>query len=72
MAIFDDDNPFGAEVRKKPTHHEIGQLLDALSLDELNERIDMLKTEIARLEQASRAKEASKNAADAFFKSGGG
>ena len=72
MALFGDDDPFGAPVRKKPTHHEIGQGLDALSLDELNERIGLLQEEIARLEQARRAKEASKNAADAFFKSGGG
>jgi uncharacterized small protein (DUF1192 family) len=70
MAGFADDDPFGAEVRKKPTHHEIGQLLDALSVDELDERIGLLTTEIARLEEARRAKQASKNAADAFFKPG--
>ena len=71
MAGFAEDDPFGAEVRKKPTHHEIGQLLDALSVDELTERIGLLNTEIARLEQARQAKQASKNAADAFFKPGG-
>jgi uncharacterized small protein (DUF1192 family) len=69
MAGFADDDPFGAEVRKKPTHHEIGQLLDTLSVGELDERIALLKAEIARLEDARRAKETSKNAADAFFKS---
>jgi uncharacterized small protein (DUF1192 family) len=72
MASFGDDDPFGAPVRKKPTQHEIGQMLDALSLDELNERIGLLHAEIARLEEARRAKEASKSAADAFFKSAGG
>ena len=68
MASFADDDPFGAEVRKKPTHHEIGQVLDALSVGELDERIGLLKTEIARLEEARQAKQASKSAADAFFK----
>jgi uncharacterized small protein (DUF1192 family) len=71
MALFSDDDPFGAPVRKKPTHHEIGQVLDALSVDELDERIALLEAEVARLREARRAKEASKNAADAFFKSGG-
>jgi uncharacterized small protein (DUF1192 family) len=70
MSVFDDEDPFGAKVRKKPTHHEIGQLLDALSVDELDERIGLLQAEIARLEQARQAKQASKTAADAFFKSG--
>jgi uncharacterized small protein (DUF1192 family) len=70
MAGFGDDDPFGAEVRKKPTHHEIGQALDLLSVSELAERIALLQTEIARLEEMRRAKEASKNAADAFFKRG--
>ena len=72
MAIFADDDPFGAAVRKPPTHHEIGQVLDTLSLAELDERIALLKAELARLEEARRAKEASKRAANSFFKSGGG
>lgn len=71
MALFEEEDPFGAKVRKKPTHHEIGQLLDTLSVDELDERIGLLQAEIARLEQARRAKQVSKSAADAFFKSGG-
>ena len=68
MAIMDDD-PFGAPVRKAPAHHEIGQPLDTLSVHELDERIAVLRAEITRLEAAREAKTASKNAADAFFKS---
>ena len=63
----DDDNIFGAPPRKKATH-EVGQTLDALSVDELDERIALLKEEIARLETARGAKQASRAAADSFFK----
>jgi uncharacterized small protein (DUF1192 family) len=70
MAVFDDDHdPFGARP-KKPVSHEIGQLLDALSVHELDERIALLAQEIERLEAARQAKQASKQAADAFFKPG--
>lgn len=62
----DDDDPL-APVRK--TVHEIGQPLDALSVDELDERVALLREEIARLEQARAAKQASRAAADLFFKS---
>ena len=65
----DDDDPFGAPRPKKIASHEIGQVLDALSVHELDERIALLKAEIERLEAARGAKEASKRAADAFFKS---
>ncbi|MBL8587388.1 MAG: DUF1192 domain-containing protein [Methylobacteriaceae bacterium] len=63
----EDDDIFGAPPRKKTTH-EIGQTLDALSVDELAERIELLQAEIARLEAAKAAKQASKAAADLFFK----
>ena len=69
MADFEDADPFG-KPRKAPTVHEVGQSLDALSVDELNERIELLEAEIARLTVARAAKEASKAAADAFFKQG--
>ena len=49
--------------------HKIGEPLDALSLKELAERIDTLRGEIARLEAVIGAKQASKQAADSFFKS---
>jgi uncharacterized small protein (DUF1192 family) len=69
MALFDDEaDPFG-KPRKAPVHHEIGQLLDALSVDELTERIEILKAEIARLDEVRGRKLASRQAADAFFKS---
>jgi uncharacterized small protein (DUF1192 family) len=58
----DDDRP-----RKKITH-EIGQDLSLLSVEELNERIALLNSEIARLQEAATKKRASKDAASAFFK----
>ena len=46
----------------------IGQGLDALSAPELAERIEALKAEIARLEAAIQAREATRLAASAVFK----
>jgi len=63
-----DDEVFGAPPKKKIVH-EIGENLDTLSADELAERIGLLKAEIERLETARAAKEASRAAAAAFFKS---
>ena len=63
MAAEDEDRP-----RKKITH-EIGQDLALLSVAELAERVTLLKAEIERLEAASASKEASRSAADKFFKS---
>lgn len=53
---------------KKKTPHEIGQDLSLLSVNELADRIDALKQEIARLEAAKAAKEASRSSADQFFR----
>jgi uncharacterized small protein (DUF1192 family) len=61
-AIEDDDRP------KKKLAHEIGQDLSLLSLKELEERIAALQEEIARLEAARAKKQASRSAADQFFK----
>ena len=61
-AIDDDDRP------KKKIAHEIGQDLTLMSVGELNERIAILKDEIARLEADIKTKQASKSAADLFFK----
>ncbi len=66
MPAFEDD-VFGAP-RKKPASHEIGQPIDTLSVHELEERIQLLKAEIVRLETAIKAKQATKDAASAFFK----
>lgn len=63
MGLFDEE-----DVKKTPVH-EIGQDLSLLSVDELSERVAILKQEIARLEAEAESKGASKNAAEAFFKS---
>jgi uncharacterized small protein (DUF1192 family) len=62
MAMFDEEAP------KKTTVHEIGEDLAKLSLDELAERIEILKGEIARIEAAAASKRASASAAETFFK----
>src|SRR5579863_1041056 len=66
MAGFDDD--VSRAPPKKQAAHEIGQPIDALSAEELAERIQLLKAEIARLEAAIAARQATKEAASAFFK----
>jgi uncharacterized small protein (DUF1192 family) len=63
MAAIDPD-----ELPKKKITHEMGQELALLSLGELNERIALLNDEIARLEAEIKRKQASKSAADTFFK----
>jgi uncharacterized small protein (DUF1192 family) len=60
--MFDDEAP------KKPKGHEIGMLLDAMSVAELAERIALLEAEIARLRTAIASKQQSKSAAEAVFK----
>jgi uncharacterized small protein (DUF1192 family) len=61
-AIEDEDKP------KKKLAHEIGQDLALLSIEELSERIALLTGEIERLEAARAKKQASRTAADRFFK----
>ena len=48
--------------------HEIGQTIDDLSLEEIALRIDVLRAEIERLEQARTSKEASRAGAEALFR----
>jgi uncharacterized small protein (DUF1192 family) len=60
---MDEDVP----IRKKVLH-EIGQDLALLSVEELSERIQLLKDEIIRLDAALSSKRASRTAADQFFK----
>lgn len=63
-------DPFADELpQRKPAQHAVGQDLSALSVDELDERVAQLQSEIARLQEARRAKLASRDAASAFFKS---
>ena len=61
-AIDEDDRP------KKKIAHEIGQELTLLSVHELTARIGLLKDEIARLEADIAKKQATRSAADQFFK----
>ena len=48
--------------------HAVGEALDAMSVEDLRLRIDLLREEIARLDAAVAIKQASRDAADAFFK----
>lgn len=57
-----DDEPI-----RKPVH-EVGMVLDTLSVDELEERITLLEGEIERLKLAIVRKKDSKTAADSVFK----
>lgn len=59
---MDEERP----IRKRM--HEIGQDLSSLSIEEIVERIDVLRAEISRLEQAKIAKQSQKLAAESFFK----
>jgi uncharacterized small protein (DUF1192 family) len=56
------------EIRKRPVTHELGMPLDTLSVAELEDRIDLLEGEIARLRAAIAAKGDSRKAAEAAFK----
>ena len=56
------------EAPKKPANMVIGENLDAISVAELEQRIQALESEIARLRTEIAKKLASRNAADAFFK----
>jgi len=62
MKDEDEDRP------KKKIVHEIGQDLALLSVKELQERIALLRDEIARLEASIAGKQASRTVADQFFK----
>jgi uncharacterized small protein (DUF1192 family) len=63
-------DPFADEPRRVVSGHEIGQDLSMLSVDELDERVEILEREIARLKEAKAKKESSLAAASAFFKLG--
>jgi uncharacterized small protein (DUF1192 family) len=63
MPTEDDDRP------RKKISHEIGQDLSLLSVEELTERVALLKTEIVRLEEAATKKRASRDVANSVFKS---
>ncbi|MDC9825053.1 DUF1192 domain-containing protein [Devosia sp. ZB163] len=60
--MFEDDQV------KRPKGHEVGMPIDTMSVEELNDRIALLKQEIARLEQAISAREKTRSEADSLFK----
>ncbi|WP_377290836.1 DUF1192 domain-containing protein [Rhizobium sp. SG2393] len=63
MSLFEDD------ARKpKPAGHEIGSDLSLLSADELENRINLLTAEIARLQAERDRKRASRSAAESLFR----
>jgi uncharacterized small protein (DUF1192 family) len=53
---------------KRKLAHDIGQDLALLSVEELGERVTLLRDEITRLEAAMASKRASRQAADQFFR----
>lgn len=53
---------------RKPKGHEVGMMLDAMSVEELEERIALLEGEIARLQAAIAARNKTRTDADALFK----
>jgi uncharacterized small protein (DUF1192 family) len=64
-------DPFSDErVRPAPKAHELGEDLSSLSIEELDERIDLLEREIRRLREARDSKENTRAAASAFFRTG--
>lgn len=63
MAFVDDDRP------KKPLPAQPGENLADLSIDELKARMAVYRAELERLEREIAAKEKSRSAADAFFRS---
>lgn len=60
--MTEDDRPRAIAVV-----HELGQPLDTLSLHEFEERIALLREEIARLETARDRKRVALDAAGSFF-----
>lgn len=60
--MFDDD-----EV-KKPKGHEVGMAIDAMSVEELIDRIGLLEAEIGRLRAAIEARQKHKASAASVFK----
>lgn len=62
--MMDDEE----QRRKAPVSHEVGMVLDALSIAELEQRIGLLEGEIARLRAAIAARGDSRKAAEAAFK----
>lgn len=56
------------DARTAPKTHEVGMVIDTMSADELHQRIALLEGEIARLKAAITARNATRLAAESFFK----
>lgn len=56
------------DAPKKPTNMVIGENLDAISVAELEQRIQALDSEIIRLKAEIAKKQASRSAAEGFFR----
>ena len=56
------------DAPKKPANMVIGENLDAISVAELEQRIQALDSEIVRLRAEIAKKQASRNDADSFFR----
>jgi uncharacterized small protein (DUF1192 family) len=61
--MFDDEDQV-----KKPKTHEVGMLIDTMSVDELEDRIALLEGEIGRLRQAIEVRRRTKDEANSVFK----
>lgn len=59
--MFDDEI-------KRPKGHEVGMPIDTMSVEELGDRIELLKQEIARLEAAIAGRQKTRSEADSLFK----
>ena len=57
------------DMPKAKHEHVLGENLEAISLAELNLRVAVLQREIVRIQVEILRKQASRSAADAFFKS---
>lgn len=56
------------EEKSKPKSHEVGMVLDAMSVAELEARIALLEVEIGRLREAIAARHQTRSAAESLFK----
>jgi uncharacterized small protein (DUF1192 family) len=62
MNLFEDDRP------RKPSTAQPGEKLDDLSVGDLEERIQVYRSEIERLQREVEAKKKSMAAADSVFR----
>lgn len=56
------------DAKAKPKGHEVGMAIDAMSVEELQDRIALLEGEIERLRGAIAARNKTRTDADALFK----